>query len=92
MLIKCQIKELFWEENNTSDTTIYRNRVWSALDKMSENIKYSSNKKRVRDQKQILRNDIKHKVKEEVWDKFTRKLDKDEYPDFCLDKYPIPIN
>jgi hypothetical protein len=36
---------------------------------MSEDIKYNCNKDKVKDQKQILRNEMKHRVKEEEWDK-----------------------
>jgi hypothetical protein len=35
ILIKYQIQELFWEENNVSETTKYRNRVCSALGRMN---------------------------------------------------------
>jgi hypothetical protein len=88
VLIKYQIKDLFWEGNNTSDTKINRNRVWSALDKMIEDIKYQRNKERVRNQKQILRNDMLHRVKEKAWEKFMKKLDKNECFDFYFDIYP----
>jgi hypothetical protein len=43
---KFQIKELFWENNNYSETCKYRDRIWNTLDQAKANIEYAYKKEK----------------------------------------------
>jgi hypothetical protein len=89
LAMKYQIKEVFWEDENESNTTIYRNKVWSELDKLDARIKSKSNKIRIKSQKRDLINKMKPMVKEEAWIEFLQTIEKDKFPDFYVDTYPF---
>jgi hypothetical protein len=83
--MKYQLNELFWEENNTGEKTIHRNKVWRVLDKLDEDIRYICNKDRIKGKKQLLIDKMKPLVKEEAWIEFLQSIEKDEFSEFYIE-------
>jgi hypothetical protein len=61
---KYQIKEFFWEDEIYRCTTAYRHKVWSALDRLDEDIKYKCNKENIKHRKQQIIRKMKWQIEE----------------------------
>jgi hypothetical protein len=85
MTHKYQIKELYWDNNAITKTTICRKRIWNTLDHYGANCKYYSSRKRVAENKQRLIDKMKPLIKEEYWKEVMEILD-DDVPDFYFEK------
>jgi hypothetical protein len=86
---KYQLKELFSENNNISNTSKYRNHLWTIRDQRKGDVKYCCPKERIKELKEILSQKIKALTKEEEWPKVLKKLEKDKFPEYYFDKYGI---
>jgi hypothetical protein len=84
---KYQIKEIFWDNNAITKTTICRKRIWNALDHYGANCKYYRNRKRTKEKKQRLIDKMKPLIREEYWKEVINTLDDDEVPDFYFEKF-----
>jgi hypothetical protein len=69
---KYQIKEIFWDDEAITETTIYRKRIWSGLDEYDGNIKSKCIQSNIKFKKEILLRELEPEI-----DKFKRSLEED---------------
>jgi hypothetical protein len=86
---KYQIKEIYWEDNNISETSKWRNYIWTELDKSRGDVKYSCCKEREKERMDIIDGKIQEITKEGEWPKVLHKLNKDKFQEYHLNKNGI---
>jgi hypothetical protein len=89
---KYQIKEYFWEDEIYRGTTAYRNKVWSALDRLDADIKYKGHKENIKHRKQQIIRKMKPQIEENEWSKVLQTIENREVPDEYFEKHQEKLN
>jgi hypothetical protein len=91
---KYRIKKIFWEDCVISETTKYRLKVWTALDKLPGDVKYRTSKWKNEADKERAAVKLKKVVLKDNWDEVLKRLNEkcDSFPDWYFHKHIMMDN